>query len=263
MPELQCVNRDHETPRLVADFYPPPRVGTVTDWTVEVYSVSDESERWLCHRQAAHRNYVRRGLEIVGQDLDAAGHRSPTFFAEAILDEAPIGGIRMHLPNLLGRLPIQDELQGHVDCEQLAAFITDLVPEGIVHCGGLWIDPEHRGSGLAGDLGRAFMPMIVAAKARWYIATSHQYILNAWRSLGWQPVPAFSTFSYPDERYQTCVILGDVRRWPANLLAWAQKQAAGSTLRGKGPRIMIHPMRVSEDSIRNSARMTTPCTINI
>jgi hypothetical protein len=255
MSELQQVIQDQvKPPRLVASFYPPPTVEIVAEWILQAYSASDEPERWFAHRQAAHRNYVRRGLGIVGRDHGAASHRSPTFFSEAILDGVPIGGVRMHLPNPLGRLPILDELEGHVDCEQLAEFIKDLASEGIVHCGGLWIDPQHRGSGLAGDLGRSFMPMIVAAKVRWYIATSHQYILEAWRSLGWQPVPAFSTFPYPDERYQTCVILGDVCRWPANLMAWAQKQAAGSTLNGKGPRITIHPMRVSEDSTRKGER---------
>lgn len=249
--------------RQVARFYPPPVAGTVRPWEVTVYSTTHEPDRWRAHRQAADRSYASRRLEVVRRDHDLASCYSPTFFIEAMLDGTPVGGAHMHLPNQLGPLPILEELVGHVDSRQLAALIRSLTAEGIVHCAGLWIDSQLRNNGLAGDLSRAFIPMIVAAQARWYIATSHQYILDAWCSLGWQPVPAFPPFPYPDERYQTCVILGDVCRWPADLRAWAQQQAAGATLNGAGPRLTIQPMRVKEDALRTLKKVAASGTLDI
>jgi len=230
--------------RDVATFYPPPVADKVTSWTIRTFSAADEPERWRKHTQSADESYASRGLQAIAHDQQAASHKSPTFFPEAMLDGVTIGGVRMHLRNSAGRLPIQDELEGHVDTSRLEDFIQELASEGVVHCGGLWIDPAQKGTGLAGDLGRSYMPMIVAAKARYYIAMSHQYILNAWCSLGWQSVPEFPVFPYPDERYQTCVILGDVNRWPRDLAYWAHNQAGTASLGGPGNRFTIQPMRV-------------------
>ncbi len=229
----------------VTNFYPPPVVKVVTHWVIKVYSANQEPERWRRHRQAADRSYANWGLEVVGRDHKAANKKSPLFFSEATLDGIPIGGVCMHLPSSLGSLPIQDELEGYVDSLHLERFIQELIPEGIVHGGGLWIDPSQRGTGLAGDLSRSFMPMIVAAKAKYYVATAHQHALNAWCSLGCEPVSLFPTFPYPDQRYQTSVLLGDIGRSPHDLVVWASEQVNGAALDGQGARFSIRPMRAA------------------
>ncbi|MEM7119486.1 MAG: hypothetical protein AAF614_44145 [Chloroflexota bacterium] len=227
----------------VAPFYPPPATNWVPHWEIGVYSAQHEPTRWADHKQAATQSYIKRGLQTVSHDQQASGEKAPTFFSEATCVGEPVGGIRMHLPDSSGRLPIQDEIEAYVDSARLEQFIEALQPEGIVHCGGLWIDPNQKGTGVAGDLSRAYMPMILAAKACYYIATSHQYILQAWMSLRFQPVPLFSEFPYPDERYRTCVILGDVTQWPEDLTSWAQEQAKEAELEEKGKRFSVNPMR--------------------
>jgi hypothetical protein len=241
--DLQSNQKQAKSSRQVVSFYPPPGNEITTPWKIEVYSVKYEPERWRQHKLAADRTYTHYRVETVEHDREAAIQRSPTFFSEATIDGIPVGGARIHLLSSLGRLPIQEELERFVDNSQLEHLIRELAPQGLVHGAGLWIDPILRGSGLAGDLGRSLIPMIHVTKARYCIGTAHQYVVSAWCSLGFQPVASFPRFPYPDERYQTCIVLNDRQGWPADLGTWAFEQAKGAILEGPGARFSINPMR--------------------
>ena len=128
----------------VTKFYPPPsRNRFSTEWHVEVFSVAHEPERWHTQRKAAGRCYANRKLEVVERDHSLAGERCPTYSPEVSLNGVPMGGGCMHLPDASGRLPVQDELEGFVDSRLLEELIRRQATEGIVHCAGLWVDPNH------------------------------------------------------------------------------------------------------------------------
>jgi hypothetical protein len=248
----QCIERAKQSareaqhPHVVSAFYPPPCLADCeTGWSVDVFSVSHNDVRWRKQRIAADQSYIRRGLETVGRDHRLASLTFPTYASEVVCKGNPIGGGCIHLQNRQGRLPLEDELIGFVEPHRLSELIRDCSVEGIVHCAGLWIDPRQTGTGLAGDIARAYLPMVFAARARFYLATSHQHILDAWCSLGWQPVKEFETFPYPDDRYQTCLILGDVTRLPSDLKEWAEMQVNGVHLDEGAANFTIAPMRAT------------------
>jgi hypothetical protein len=229
-------------------FYPPPVEASATPWTITVYSAVHERARWERYCRVANRSYAARGLQAIGEaqviDIDCY----PTYFAEATLTsgadgDEPIGGVRIHSPSPGGRLPLLDELEGYTDIHILQDLVDKLRPQGISHSGGLWIDPAYGRRGLAGDLARAYNAMIAAIQTRWYIGATHQYILDAWRPLGWHPIPTIPYFPYPDDRYQSCVLLGDRQTWPDDLVTWASAQAGDATLDGPGARVTVRPMR--------------------
>lgn len=240
--------RTSQTRGRVAPFYPPPAGSTNMPWTITVYNAHYERARWQRYNQVANRSYAARNLQAVGEDQIIDIDRYPTYFAEATLKSAagngkPVGGIRLHTCGLCGRLPLMEELEGYTDIEILQALADKLRPQGISHGAGFWIDPAYGRSGLAGDLALALYAMIAATQTRWYMGATHQYILDAWRSLRWHPVSTIPTFPYPDDRYQSCIILGDQHTWPDDVAKWASVQVRGAALDGPGARFTVRPMR--------------------
>ncbi|MEM7530983.1 MAG: Rv1355c family protein [Chloroflexota bacterium] len=241
-----CYRHDTQPHRSVKSFYPPPSADLDTPWMINVYSASYERGRWQRYNEAANESYAARGLQAVGEEQHIDIDRYPTYFAEASLDgdTNPIGGVRIHLPDPEGRVPLMDELAGYVDMTHLQHIVSEFLPSGVGHGGGLWIDPAYARLGLAGDLARACNVMIIASGAKSYIAATHQYSLNAWQSLGWTPSPKINPFAYPDERYQTHLLLGRLASWPTDLYAWATKQCDGIPLDESGMRFTVQPMRM-------------------
>jgi hypothetical protein len=235
-----------QPPQLVSagtvNFDPPPD-GTPTAWKIEVYSASHEPELWWRHRQAADQSYLARGLEAVGRDHAQGSHVAPTYFLSASVNGEIIGGTCAHLYDTLNGLPIVGELKGHVDVDRLRLLIDQLMPDGIVHLGGLWVAMDYRRTGLSGDLARAHMLPVVMAGMRYFIATSPEHILEAWATLGYTALPQFPPFPYPDGRYRTRIISGDLQKIPAALRHWLSGQAGGGTLDGSGVRATIQPWR--------------------
>jgi len=231
---------------IVKTFYPPPPADLETPWTIKVYSAYHERDRWGWYNYAANQSYAARKLEAVGEEQIIDVDRYPTYFAEATIigHDLPIGGVRIHLPDMSGRVPLLDELEGFTDTQQIHKMIEELQNEGVSHGGGLWIDPSHARSGLAGDLARASIPMFVASGTRWSVAMGHHRILDAWASIGWLPIQSLASFPFPDDRYRTNVLLCDHNAWTMNIAQWASTQVDDSTLDGSGPRFTVEPMRV-------------------
>jgi len=137
-----------------------------------------------------------------------------------------------------------------MDTVYLKIALEKLSNEGISHGGGLWIDPMYARSGLAEDLARASIPMFISAGVRWSVATGHSRILEAWASLGWHRMPGSPTFPFPDQRYQTQILLCDHAAWPEDICEWATKQCNGVTLDGPDIRFTVQPMRTEADAER-------------
>lgn len=121
-----------------------------------------------------------------------------------------------------------------------------LAGEGVVQPNGLWTDPEQHFDGLARDLTRTTIPLIKAAGVRFFLTICPQHTLAALCSLSSEFIAEFLPFLYPDKRYQTYIILGDVRRWPADLAAWAEEQSTGVVLNKAKVNFTIQPMRISK-----------------
>lgn len=229
--------------RRISDFYPPPVSELFTPWTIEVFSAAHEPERWRMHRECAHQSLVKRRLEGVDRHHEKIRHDCPIYVAEARLNHKPVGGVNINFSNSSCQLPALDWLKGYIDTKRLENFIQILAAQGIIQCGGLWTDPEYRANGLSGDLARTFIPLIKAARVRFYLTICPQHTLEALCTLGSELVAEFPPFPYPDERYQTYIIIGDVRRWPADLAAWAEEQTTGVVLNGAKVSWTINPMR--------------------
>ncbi|MEZ4862669.1 MAG: hypothetical protein R3C14_15245 [Caldilineaceae bacterium] len=225
-------------------FYPPPAESFDTPWQITVYSATHERERWQRYNEIANRSYATRGLQAVGEERSVDIDQYPTYFAEATIDgAAPIGGVRLHLPNCCGEIPLLEELIGYIDIEILSSLLAPLQSEGITQGSSLWIDPARRYPGLAGDLARACCAIFVATEARWYVGCAHQYVLDAWHSVGWRAVPSLPTFPYPDSRYRSFIQLGSQDIWPNEFRLWAEKQVENTRLDGPGARLIVQPMR--------------------
>jgi hypothetical protein len=241
--------------RSVANFYPPPVSGLVTPWTIEVFSASREPERWRAHREFAHLSLIKRRFAGIDRHHATIRNDCATYVAEATLNKKPVGGVNINFPNAANRLPVLDWLEEYADTKRLENFIKSQVAQGIVQCSGLWTDPEQRSNGLSGDLGRAYIAMIKAAKVRFYLTICPQHTLAPFCSLGSEPVTEFPPFPYPDERYQTYTLIGDIRRWPADLATWAQSQAAGVGLNGAKVSWIIKPMRTAVAVVEKTERI--------
>ncbi|MEZ4862673.1 MAG: hypothetical protein R3C14_15265 [Caldilineaceae bacterium] len=231
----------------VPPFYPPPAEPFDTPWQITVYSATHERERWQRYNEIANRSYAVRGLKSVGEERHIDIDQYPTYFAEATVNgSAPIGGVRVHTPSPHGWLPLQEELTGYTDMESLQLLCQELMPEGICHGGGLWINPKRRLRGLAGDLARACFVMFAVTRARWYLGAGHQYVLDTWASLGWHPTAKFPTFPYPDERYESYVLLGNQDTWPKDLRIWTAEQTENVVLNGQSAQFVVQPMRLKK-----------------
>jgi len=231
--------------RNVKPFYPPPSTDLEVPWTLQVYSARYERERWERYNQIANQSYAERDLKSVGEDRGIDIDQYPTYFAEATIDGGPpIGGVRVHTIDKHGEVPLHEELTGYIDMNAFRVFTDGLRVEGIAHGGGLWIDSKCRMAGLSADLARACFAMFLATRTTWYLGAGHEYVQDAWASLGWDAAPEFQTFPYPDDRYNSYVLCGSKETWPIEFAHWAEEQARGITLEGPGARFIVESMRL-------------------
>ena len=224
-------------------FYPPPTTTMGAPWAIEIFDAGAEPERFERHRWAADWCCLRRNAPAVANARHTMGKDFPILVIEATLDGAPIGGGQMYMTDRHGALPIQRELEPYVDCAALQDLIWALAPERIVNLVGLWIEECYGATELSGDLGRAYVALVAMARARYYIGICPDDILDACRSIGFEPLASFGVLSYPDPRSKTRVILGDAKRWPDDLAAWAHRQAERAHRHSRSTRFALEPMR--------------------
>lgn len=230
--------------RSVRPFYPPPSADLETPWTIKVYNAYHEHGRWERYNEIANQIYAQRNLKAVGEERRVDIEKYPTYFIEATIDgSAPFGGIRVHTANSEGEFPLHEELSGYINMKAFRSFTDDLQVDGLAHLSAFWIDPSCRMAGVAGDIARAGFALCLATSSKWNIGAAHQYIQNAWESLGWYSVPQFETFPYPDDRYESFVICGSKETWPTELTEWAEDQTQGVSLNGLSVRFTVEPMR--------------------
>jgi len=185
-----------------------------------------EPALWEAYLRGADARYADFGLEGVTEDHTDAGQRSDTWFTLAWLDGKIAGGMRMHAAT---RLPLLDELSGHVNEHYLASVIRGRQADGVVHCGGLWVNKAFRRyPNLTADLARSHLVLVQLVGARWSVGTSAEHTLGAWSSLGYREDPSIRPFPYPDERYRTRVLWCDMRSEEAfdpGLRSWMISEA--------------------------------------
>ena len=135
-------NRAHRYARArVKPFYPPDPESLASDWVVTIHSATQEPERWLEHKHAADHSYQKRNIQAVGKDRGIDVERYPTYFAEArIASETAkdklIGGIRIHLPDQNGTLPLYEEIANYTDVSSLIRSFG--AHEQAAYGAGLW-----------------------------------------------------------------------------------------------------------------------------
>jgi len=144
-------------------------------------------------------------------------------------------------------LPILDELKGHVNSKYLAPLIRGRQVDGVVHCGGLWVNKKFRGyPNLTADLARSHLVMVRLVGARWSVGTSAEHTLDAWSSLGYRVDPSIPPFPYPDDRYQTRVVWCDTRVLhdaESGLRDWMASQAECLSTTAPQDSLSIAPFR--------------------
>ncbi|MEM7538922.1 MAG: hypothetical protein AAF639_42590 [Chloroflexota bacterium] len=247
----QTDHRHHQQPRRnVRPFYPPPPADLDTPWTIHIYNAFYEQDRWERHNHVANQSYADRDLNAVGKERIVDVTQHPTYVAEATINGIdPVGGVRVHTPDAFGELPLHEELMGYIDMDAFRTYTDGLLHDGIAHASGLWVDVNRQLPGLGADLARACFVLFLATGCKWYIGAGHQYVQNAWASLGWYAEPDFGLFPYPDDRYDSYVLNGTKETWVPEFVEWAATQIGGASLDGAGVRFTVEPMRVGMGAV--------------
>ena len=203
-----------------------------------------DTRLWRDYLKGADARYAEYDLKGVTEDHVDAGENSDTWCTLAWLDGELAGGMRMHVAQ---HLPILDELKGHVNLKYLAPLIRGRQADGVVHCGGLWVNKKFRGyPNLTADLARSHLVMVRLVRARWSVGTSAEHTLDAWSSLGYRVDPSIPPFPYPADRYLTRVLWCDTRALhgaETGLRAWMTSQADCLSATAQPENAAIAPFR--------------------
>jgi hypothetical protein len=244
----------------VAPFYPPMEFcQNNTPWEIRVYRAASNPKRWLRFNQRASSCYAAMGLVSAGELPRVDTGQFDTYFAEATVvsrqgRRVAVGGIKIHAVDNDGEVPLYAELADHLNVKILRSYVTKVCSPNLCHGGGLWIDRRFAKTGLAADLARAGVPIMLAMEATWCVAMTHTRIIDAWSSLGWHKLKRFPNFFYPDSRYNSAIILGSIASWPPEVRQWASEQVKNSMLIPHAPNALftVQPLRTADGSVDGS-----------
>lgn len=167
---------------------------------------------WADYLQGARVSYRRHGVEnVLDYDTVVDGDSTTLFLAAVDMQGKVVGGMRAQGPyRLSSQAHALDEWAGRAGSEQLRREIALRIPAGIIEMKTGWVaDEVDRRSALTAALARFFIHSLTLLNARYAMCTVAAHALKQWQSTGGVVSDRVAAVAYPDERYQTRLMLWD------------------------------------------------------
>jgi hypothetical protein len=185
----------------------------IAETSMIMASPAAEPELFEEYHRGAVASYARFGVaDAMDPDVGRCADDTAVFWALTDIDGELVGGVRAKGPLLSpDDSHAAVEWAGQHGETDLRRAIAEMVPLGVVELKGAWtVKEESGGRHRAKMIARCGFQAMAAFGLTYFMATSAAHILEQWRSSGGvvSNVPATP---YPDERYQTKMIVWDRR----------------------------------------------------
>ncbi|HZI05493.1 MAG TPA: hypothetical protein VEZ71_15785 [Archangium sp.] len=169
----------------------------------DVHAQATEARQYLAGQ---HQALAAHGVTVGAHEswLDAPPGVVSLVTAHDSVGEL-VGGVRIHLRNPWGRLPMEEYLGD----SSLNALLRERAKETPAQLTGLWLHSAHRGTGLSDFLFLAGVAACRALGAGFVCGCAPAQLLPIYRKYGGH-YDASRTYAYPDERYVTYVTYVDL-----------------------------------------------------
>lgn len=157
---------------------------------------------WRQYWRGLAARYGEHGVAALAEpEAEEPAFTRPDAVFVALEGERVVGGLRLHMPGRVDRLPVT------ADRADLPLEVADSVakhsPDGVNEIKGLWASRDVAGHGVSTALLRASVELHQMSPERWLLAIANQYSLPALERVGWVRDEAVAPFPYPDDRYLT------------------------------------------------------------
>lgn len=197
----------------LADFTRVACWDPVAETSMIMATPSAEPELFENYHRGAVASYRRFGVSgAMDADVASCADDTAVFWALTDIRGELVGGVRAKGPLLTpDDSHAAVEWAGQPGEADLRRAIAEMVPQGVVELKGAWTDKEPGGTRHRSQMiARCGFHAMAALDLTYFMATSAAHILEQWRSSG-GVVADIPATPYPDERYETKMIVWDRR----------------------------------------------------
>lgn len=185
----------------------------VAETSMVMAAPNAEPELFERYHRGAVASYRRHGVsDAMDADVASCADDTAVFWALLDIDGDIVGGVRAKGP-LLSPDDSHAAVEWAGQCGEtdIRRAIAEMVPSGVVELKGAWTEKEPSGQRhRAQMIARCGFHAVAAFGLTYFMATSAAHILEQWRSSG-GVVSDIQATPYPDERYETKMIVWDRR----------------------------------------------------
>lgn len=197
----------------IADFTRVACWDPIAETSVVMATPASEPDLFERYHRGAVASYSRFGVsDAMDADVARCADDTAVFWALTDMDGDLVGGVRAKGPL---RTPDDShaavEWAGQSGEADLRRAIAEMVPLGVVELKGAWTVKEPSGARHRSQMiARCGFQAMAAFGLTYFMATSAAHILEQWRTSG-GVVSDIPATPYPDERYETKMIVWDRR----------------------------------------------------